>query len=167
VLQCKDSKQPLKWDTFIGRKGGMNNILPPVQTTLSSSSNSQSKLDHSTKLDSIHGGKQDEKPKLEARPPPLKPEQIRPVRTELRPPSPKPGVHQPEFQPPILKTELRPPGVHQPEVPPPILKSEHHADVKTQDNQIKNLLKGKPIIFIGGGPGMKKKLSCKKIHLIQ
>jgi len=159
VLQCKDSKQPLKWDTFIGRKGGMNNILPPVQTTLSSSSNSQSKLN------SIPDGKQDEKPKLEARPPPLKPEQIRPVRTELRPPSPKPGVHQPEVQPPTLKTELRPPGVHQPEVPPPILKSEHHADVKTQDNQIKNLLKGKPIIFIGGGPGMKRSYFVRKYIL--
>jgi hypothetical protein len=137
VLQCKDSKQPLKWDTFIGRKGGMNNILPPVKITPSSSSNSQSKLD------SIHDGKQDEKPKLEARPPPLKPDQYRPIRTELRPPSPKLGVHQPEFQPPTPK-------------------SDHHADVKTEDNKIKNLLKGKPIIFIGGGPGIKRSYFVRK-----
>lgn len=100
----------MKWDTFIGRKGGMNNTLVPLKTTTNtngttSSSNAQVELNRTPKLDAISPGKKEEKPKVEDQPP--APKQI------------------------------------------------HHQSDDARQEKTKSLLKGKPIIFVGGGPGMK------------
>lgn len=122
----------MKWDTFVTRKGGMNNTLAPIKTstnvndTLARSSPSPppspphsppTELHRLPKLDAIPSGKHEEEPTIEERP-----------TTEERPQSPTPE-----------QQEQR--------------KLENQQHVKDEENKLKDLLKGKPIIFIGGGPG--------------
>ena len=104
----------MKWDTFIGRKGGMNNTLAPLKnstntygTSSASSSSGQTDLNRPAKLDSTPQGKRHEKPKIE-------------------------DVH------PLLTPD------------------QHRHAVKNEDTKKNDLLKGKPIIFVSGGPGMKR-----------
>lgn len=106
----------MKWDTFIGRKGGMNNTLLPVTTSTNTNGTStttfHTELPRPPKLDEIPAGKRDEPPK-----PVDQSRSIVPIQQERQ-------VHD----------------------------DHHHAE---QEANLKDLLKGKPIIFVGGGPGMK------------
>lgn len=94
-LQYKDSKQPLKWDAFVGSKGLKNNTLATI------------------------------KKKTINMPPPFS------FLTEVN--------HQPKLES-IPQSKLQ---------------------ASSSTNQDKELLKGKPIIFVGGGPG-RKRISFKQ-----
>ncbi|UJR33891.1 hypothetical protein I4U23_021311 [Adineta vaga] len=118
----KDGNQQLKWDEFIGRKGGMNNTLTRIKNATDSNETSLSShlpTDHNRlpKLDAIPVGKREEKPKSEERPQSPTPEQQR----------------------------------------------KHEQERAQSQLQHKHSLKGKPIIFVGGGPGSGKGTQCEQI----
>jgi len=129
----------LKWDVFVARKGGMNNILAPlkdttnINDTLSPSLSSHTELNRPAKLDAISPGKREEEPKIEDRPqtPANNQQQQQQVKVDERPQSPTPEQQQQR-------------------------KIDDQQHITDEEAKEKNLLKGKPIIFIGGGPGIKK-----------
>ncbi|CAF4164422.1 unnamed protein product [Rotaria magnacalcarata] len=117
LTRYKDGNQQLKWDSFIGRKGGMNNVLLPLKKTTNTDATSppfslHTDLARPPKLDAIPSGKRDEPSKIEDQP----------QRT-----------------------------------------TNHVEHVENQATNIKELLKGKPIIFVGGGPGSGKGTQCEKM----
>lgn len=121
LTRYKDGNQQLKWDTFIGRKGGMNNTLAPIKdsknTNITSSSSSvPTELNHSTKLDPITIGKREQTPIIEEKP------KIQEQR-----------------------------------------KADNEPNIKKEHDNLKDLLRGKPIVFVGGGPGSGKGTQCDKI----
>ncbi|CAF0823876.1 unnamed protein product [Rotaria sordida] len=74
LTRHKDGNQQLKWDTFIGRKGGMNNTLVPLKTSTNTNVTSpppslHTELTRPPKLDAIPTGKREERPKIEDQPP--------------------------------------------------------------------------------------------------
>lgn len=114
----------------------MNNTLAPLKTAsnpngaATTSSSSSTDLNRQAKLDAIHPGKhEDEAPKHETQAPPPK--------TEARPPAVKA-----DEQPSAPKAD-----------PQPQHKVEEHHENKHEQSRNKDVLKGKPIIFVGGGPG--------------
>ncbi len=128
----------MKWDVFVSRKGGMNNILAPlkdttnINDTLSPSLSSHTELSRPAKLDAISPGKREEEPKSEDRPQtPANDQQQQQVKVDERPQSPTPEQQQQR-------------------------KIDDQQHITDEEAKEKNLLKGKPIIFIGGGPGIKK-----------
>ena len=107
LIQFKEKNQSIKWDTFVGRKGGMNNTLAPLKPAVTTLPSSQPpELNRSQKLEPIHPGKQNDSV-------------------------------------PLSKTEIS--------LPPTLEKS---LDTASEHIDFKELLKGKPIIFVGGGPGL-------------
>jgi hypothetical protein len=108
----------LKWDAFVGRKGGMNNILPPITQSTNTA--------------------------VKASPP-------RSLQTELSRPS------KTDVTPQTTRQETSKIG-DRPSSPTP----DQHRHVDSDDNKKKDLLKGKPIIFVGGGPGKIKMKFYKK-----
>lgn len=109
-FQFKERNQPLKWDVFVGRKGGMNNTLAPVK----GAAPVQTEPPRPAKLEAIPPGKREE---------------------------PKDQHHQSQTH----KTEER--------TVAPVRPTEVHSTTNNEQNKFKDLLKGKPIIFVGGGPG--------------
>ena len=116
----------------------MNNTLTPLKTASNpnvaapTSSSPHADLNRQTKLDAIQPGKHEEAPKHETRAPPSK--------TEERPPAVKA-----DEQPSAPKAD-----------PQPQHKVEEHHENKHEQSRNKDVLKGKPIIFVGGGPGTKQ-----------
>jgi len=112
----------LKWDAFVARKGGMNNILAPIKDTTNTndtsapSLSSHTELSRPPKLDAILPGKGEEEPKIEDRPQSPTPEQQQQRKVD----------------------------------------DQHH--ITDEEAKATHLLKGKPIIFIGGGPGILKNM---------
>jgi hypothetical protein len=117
----------------------MNNILAPlkdttnINDTLSPSLSSHTELSRPAKLDAISPGKREEEPKSEDRPqtPANNQQQQQQVKVDERPQSPTPEQQQQR-------------------------KIDDQQHITDEEAKEKNLLKGKPIIFIGGGPGIKK-----------
>ena len=110
--QYKEGSQQLKWDTFIGRKGGINNTLSPIKTfkntnVTSSLSSPRPEWNQTPKLDPITARNQEEQPS------------VRVVDRQQE-------------------------------------KLVDHQKTKTDEATIKDIIKGKPIIFISGGPGKRK-----------
>ncbi|CAF1446892.1 unnamed protein product [Adineta ricciae] len=137
LSRCKGSKQSLKWDTFVSHNSGSHNALPPIDSTAAKSGATQPTLNNQSKLAPISGDKSDEKPK-----------------NNIRPPSPKLAQQQtskPEATPAKTATQ------------PPASKSEPSSHTKPDDAKNKSLLQGKPIIFVGGGPGSGKRTQCRKL----
>jgi adenylate kinase len=246
LSRFKDGDQQIKWDVFIGRKGGMKNTLAPlkhVTTTTNDtsvpSSSTHPELSRSPKLDAIPQGKREEVPTIiEDRPQSPAAGQHREQQVEdphqQSPPPPHDQNHKQEDQPqsststeqqyekvddhpqsPVhdqnhkqetddrsqpstptqqqqkvkdrpqsptptqqqQKVEDRPqsptPTQQQQKVedrpPSPTLDQEQQHKVEdqqhTQEKETKNkdLLKGKPILFIGGGPGSGKGTQCEKM----
>jgi len=137
----------LKWDVFIGRKGGMKNTLTPIKNltntndTSSPSLSSHTELNRPPKLDSIPPGKREEQPKIEDQPQsPIPDQHQQQENADNRPQSPTPNQQQQR-------------------------KVDDHQHIKDEQAKTKDLLKGKPIIFIGGGPGMKQNRLNIMIHL--
>jgi hypothetical protein len=139
----------LKWDAFIGRKGGMNNTLAPLKNSTNTnvtsvptppSSSLHTELSRPPKLDAITPGKREE---IEERPQSPTPEQqqqrkvedhqhIKDEEAKERPQSPTPEQQQQR-------------------------KVEDHQHIEDEEAKDRNILKGKPIIFVGGGPGTETK----------
>jgi len=168
----------LKWDAFIGRKGGMKNTLAPLKLAAQPNEALISDLNQKPKLDAIPVAKHDEeKPQspIEQQEKPKSPvvEQQQP---EEKPQSPIEQQQQEEDKPesPIQQQEEEKPQspieqqqqeedkpqspVEQPtERPqsPTVEQQRKSEDQQRVQNQAKELLKGKPIIFVGGGPGIK------------
>jgi len=116
----------------------MNNTLVPlkhttnIEDTSSPLISSHTLMSRSPKLDVIPPGKrEEEEPKIEDRPQSPTPEQQEHRHIEERPQSPTPEQQ------------------HQ-------RKIEDQQHIKNEEVKSKNLLKGKPIIFVSGGPGMKR-----------
>ena len=133
----------MKWDTFVSHNSGSHNTLPPIDTTTAKPGATQSTLNNQPKLAPISGNKPEEKPK-----------------TDIRPPSPKVAQQQaskPEAL--LVKTESQPAKVA---TQPPASKPESSSHTTSDDAKNKNLLKGKPIIFVGGGPGKDMNVILKK-----
>ncbi|CAF4550994.1 unnamed protein product [Rotaria sp. Silwood1] len=133
LTRYKDGNQQLKWDTFIGRKGGMNNTLVPLKTSTNTNitsppSSFRTEMTRSPKLDAIPTGKREERPKIEDLP-----------------------------QSPIPDQQQEKVDDQQQE------KVDDHQHIKTEEVNIQDLLKGKPIIFVGGGPGSGKGTQCEKM----
>ncbi len=150
----------MKWDAFIGRKGGMKNILAPLKNSNDTSSpSSYTELSRPPKLDAIPQGKREEVP-----------------QNDDRPQSPAPGQHRERIvdsprQSPALNQEQEQEVVdrpqsstsekkvdERPQSPTPDQQQQRKVDdqqhIQEEENKSKDLLKDKPIIFISGGPGM-------------
>jgi hypothetical protein len=129
---------------FIGRKGGMKNTLAPLKNltntniTSEPSSSLHTELNHTPKLDAIPSSQREEKSVIDDRPQSPAPGQRHPSKIEDRPQSPTPE-----------QQEQR--------------KTEDQQHVKDEEDKAKDLLKGKPIIFVGGGPGSGKGTQCEKM----
>jgi hypothetical protein len=175
ILQCKGTKQSLKWDTFVGQKGSMNNALAPITPTTTPSSTNQSKLNNQTKLDPISSNKKDDHTKPEAQPSSSKHDQHSSGKPESGPSSIHDQVPSKSEPTPSVKSESHTehtpskagPAASPKDEHPPVSNTEKHSTskpvepthTKTDDGNKKDLLKGKPIIFVGGGPGMKQNSS--------
>lgn len=139
----------MKWDAFIGRKGGMKNTLAPLKTSTHANdmsaqpASSSSDFNHQPKLDAIPPGKRNEEPQTEARmPSPIQEqEDEHEANIDERPQSPTPEQQ------------------HQRHV------EDQQNVVVDEENKTKESLAGKPIIFVGGGPG-RAQSSLRKLHLI-
>ncbi|CAF4108266.1 unnamed protein product [Adineta steineri] len=110
-------------------------------------------------------------------------EQHAPAKTDAQPPAVQQAPVKSDAQPhpeqhAAVKTDAHPPAVQQapaksdaqphPEQHAAVKTdaqphSEQHTDLKTNDNANKDLLKGKPLIFVGGGPGSGKRTQCQKM----
>ncbi|UJR13441.1 hypothetical protein I4U23_000455 [Adineta vaga] len=146
LSRCKGTKQTLKWDTFVGHKGSMPNTLAPIQAPSPPTTTSnvpQSKLNNQTKLDPIPSAKKDEK-----------------HTTDIRPLSPKPDQQHPAAPKTDQQHSAAPKPDQQHSAAP---KPDQHSSVKTENTKNKDLLKDKPIIFVGGGPGSGKRTQCRKL----
>ncbi|CAF2469387.1 unnamed protein product [Rotaria sp. Silwood2] len=125
LTRHKDGNQQLKWDTFIGRKGGMKNTLVPLKTSTNTNvtsppSSSHTELTRPPKLDAIPTGKREETPNIEEHPQSTTPDEQQ-------------------------------------------QKVDDHQHIKSEEVNVKDLVKGKPIIFVGGGPGSGKGTQCEKM----
>jgi hypothetical protein len=137
----------------------MKNTLAPITNstndTSSLSSSSHILMNRPPKLDVIPPGKREEKPK-----------------TEDHPQSPTPDQHQQKIdhhpQSPTLDQQEHQQKVEdRPQSPTPAQQEQRKVDdqqhIKDEEAHTKDLLKGKPILFISGGPGMKRNdfnISC-------
>jgi hypothetical protein len=136
----------LKWDSFISRKGGANNTLAPIKTTGNAivpsipSLTHQQDLVRSPRLDAIPSKNHDEH------------------RRDHRSLSPMIEKHQQTGQSPTSNINGH---EHEQQSSSPRAEEqqkhkidEPHVKQQQQSSQHdKNVLKGKPIIFVGGGPG--------------
>lgn len=147
----------MKWDIFIGRKGGMNNILAPLKnSTNNNDTSSHTDFNRSPKLDAITPNKREEEPIIEdgqQSPTPDKKRSPTPEQQRSSTPDKKrsPTPEHQEQQEQQLDIDERPQSPtpeqqHQRQV-------DDHQHVNDEETKAKELLKGKPIIFVGGGPG--------------
>lgn len=134
----------MKWDAFIGRKGGLKNNLAPLKTTTQANEPLNLDFNQKPKLDAIPAGKHDEK----RSPSPVQ----RSPSPVQRPPSPP--AERPQ-SPPAERQQS--PSTERPQSPTPEQQQQRQTEdqqrVDKEENQVKESLKGKPIIFVGGGPG--------------
>jgi hypothetical protein len=131
----------------------MKNTLAPLKNSTNTNFTSQpssdlhTELSHAPKLDAIPPGKREEKPKTDDRPQSPTPDQRHHPKIEDRP------------QSPAADQQNHPKIEERPQSPTPDQqqqrKTEDQQHVKEEESKSKDLLKGKPIIFVGGGPGMK------------
>ncbi|CAF0725304.1 unnamed protein product [Rotaria sordida] len=207
LTRHKDGNQQLKWDTFIGRKGGMNNTLVPLKTSTNTNVTSpppslHTELTRPPKLDAIPTGKREERPKIEDQPPQS------PIPDQL-PQSPIPNQQQQKVddhqQQKVDDHQQQKVDDHQQQKVDDHQQQklddhqqqkvddhqqqklddhqqqqvdddeqqqvdddqqqqvDDHQHIKTEEVDVKDLLKGKPIIFVGGGPGSGKGTQCEKM----
>ncbi|CAF0882370.1 unnamed protein product [Adineta steineri] len=191
LQKYKDGNQQIKWDIFVARKGGMNNNLAPLKNStdthnLPSTSNVPKVMSRPPVLDSIPAGKKEEKPKIEDRPQSPTPDQQQQRKNEDakakdQPPTTtddqqqkkddhqpvKPEEHKLTSQaPPPAATRDQQPVKHEENKPtsqPPPAVTHDQQPVKHEENKNKDMLKGKPVVFVGGGPGSGKGTQCEKM----
>ncbi|CAF1268860.1 unnamed protein product [Adineta ricciae] len=141
LKRYKDGNQQLKWDEFIERKGGMHNILAPI--TKSTDLNTAPEIDNRPpKLDAIPAGKHEEKPKIQERPQSPTPDQQLKHEQER--------AQAPKFDQQHTSNDDK--AKHQPQ-----------QTTNAQVTEHKRSLQGKPIVFVGGGPGSGKGTQCEKM----
>jgi hypothetical protein len=149
----------------------MKNTLAPLKNSTNTNFTSQpssdlhTELSHAPKLDAIPPGKREEKPKTDDRPQSPTPDQRHHPKIDERPQSPAPDQrHHPKIedrpQSPAADQQNHPKIEERPQSPTPDQqqqrKTEDQQHVEEEESKSKDLLKGKPIIFVGGGPGMRE-----------
>lgn len=163
----------MKWDEFIARKGGMKNTLTPLKISSDKTDPSSysgtiyTEFNRPSKLDAIPAGKREEQ-SLQASTYYQQERSQSPIQDQQE---------QEQSQSPIEDQQEQqsksPRFVHEehinerPQSPTPEQQQQRKADdeqhVQKEEAKDKNLLKGKPIIFVGGGPGM---INIKKENII-
>lgn len=155
LSRFKTSNQPLKWDAFIARKGGLKNNLAPLKTTTQANEPLNLDFNQKPKLDAIPAGKHDEKRSQS----PVQRPQSPPAERQQSPPA--------ERQQPPSVERPQSPSTERPQSPTPEQQQQRQTEdqqrVDKEENQVKESLKGKPIIFVGGGPGSGKGTQCEKM----